>query len=121
MRVRTIVAGLACAGLLGACDAPAPGPKVDGDAEAGRRAIAALDCGVCHLVPGVRGARGVVGPSLAGFAARSYIGGVLPNRPSTLIDWIRAAPELIPSTAMPQLPVSRREARNIAAYLYTLH
>lgn len=116
-------AGLALfgCGLLAACGEQAAEQRVmTGDAEAGRRAIARLECGVCHVVPGVRGARGSVGPSLAGFAQRSYIGGTVPNTPSALVRWIQAAPELIPTTAMPNLPVESGEARNIAAYLYTL-
>lgn len=103
--------------LLAACDAVPPG---DGDPEGGRRVIARLDCGVCHAIPGIPGARGRVGPPLAGFASRAYIGGAVPNRPALLVQWLRDAPSLAPGTAMPPFPLSEREAADVAAYLYTL-
>ena len=62
-----------------------------------------------------------VGPPLDFFAERTYIGGELPNTPDTLVHWIMDAPSLIPATAMPRLGVSEADARDIAAYLYTLH
>jgi cytochrome c len=94
--------------------------RMSGDPEAGARVIARIECGVCHTIPGIVGARGIVGPSLAGFARRSYIAGVVPNRPSTLARWVRDAPSMSPDTLMPELPVSERESHDIAAYLYTL-
>ena len=93
---------------------------VGGDPEAGRVAIAAIGCGVCHEIPGVTGANGVVGPPLEGFARRQFIAGVLPNRPGVLTHWVREAPALLPETAMPDLPIGEEQARDIAAYLYTL-
>lgn len=108
--------------LLCACGVPerAPSARVDGDPEAGARVIARVECGVCHQIPGVPGARGVAGPPLAGFAHRSNIAGVAPNRASVLVRWIRDAPSIAPDTLMPPLPVSESEARDVAAYLYTL-
>jgi hypothetical protein len=47
-----------------------------------------------------------------------YIGGVLPNQPSNLVRWIRFPRETDSLTAMPDLGVSERDARDIAAYLY---
>ena len=37
-----------------------------------------------------------------------------------MVRWIRDAPSLSPGTAMPAMPVSDAQARDIAAYLYTL-
>ena len=107
---------------LGGCDAPLPAvPEVaGGDPAAGRQVIEAIGCGACHRVPGVPGVRGTVGPSLAGFAARDLIAGVVPNRPALLIRWVRDAPSIAPETAMPALPLTETEARDVAAYLYTL-
>jgi mono/diheme cytochrome c family protein len=93
---------------------------VQGDAAAGRIAIMEISCGVCHVIPGVPGARGAVGPSLDGFAQRSLIAGVTPNRPAQLARWVRDAPSIAPNTGMPDLPVSEDQSVNIAAYLYTL-
>ncbi len=75
---------------------------------------------MCHVIPGVRGARGNVGPSLAGFGSRAYIAGSLPNQPETLTRWIAHAPDMLPTTAMPAMPITDEQARDMAAYLYTL-
>lgn len=93
---------------------------IGGDPQAGRAVIASYDCGVCHTIPGVRGARGTVGPPLTAFGRRTLIAGSLPNRPDMLVRWIRDPPALEPDTAMPSMGVSEQEARHIAAYLYTL-
>jgi len=91
-----------------------------GDAEHGRRLMAEYGCGGCHTVPGVPGARGKVAPPLAGMAQRMYIGGVLENNPDNLISWIKDPPAVDSSTAMPKIGLTERQARDIAAYLYTL-
>jgi mono/diheme cytochrome c family protein len=88
--------------------------------ERGRLMIGKIGCGACHEIPGIRGARGIVGPSLARFGPRALIGGVVPNRPEQLVRWVRDAPSLAPNTGMPTLPLSEDEARDIAAYLYSL-
>jgi cytochrome c2 len=93
---------------------------IGGDPDAGRAAIAAVGCGVCHDIPGVAGADGVVGPPLEDFARRQFIAGTLPNRPGVLTRWVSEAPALLPDTAMPDLPLSEEQARDVAAYLYTL-
>jgi cytochrome c2 len=95
-------------------------PATDGDAHRGRLAIARLQCGACHTIPGVRAARGVVGPSLAGFARRPHLAGKWPNQPSQLVAWLRDPPAMAPHTAMPAVVGDERSARDIAAYLYTL-
>ncbi|HET8726379.1 MAG TPA: cytochrome c [Alphaproteobacteria bacterium] len=93
---------------------------VDGNPELGQVAVAAYDCGVCHVIPGVRSARGTVGPSLEGFGRRAYIAGFIPNRPGNLTTWIEDPPSLAPNTAMPDVGVTAEEAKHIAAYLYML-
>jgi cytochrome c len=92
-----------------------------GDGEKGKLAIRAYGCGACHTIPGVRGANSVVGPNLSGIAERSYIAGVLTNSPDNLIRWIENPQAVDEKTLMPNMNVSARDARNIAAYLYTLH
>ncbi|WP_207462359.1 c-type cytochrome [Azospirillum sp. SYSU D00513] len=95
-------------------------PTLTGDPLAGRAVTERVGCGVCHEIPGVTGARGVVGPSLAGFARRSYLAGSLPNEQDVLARWVRNAPALAPNTAMPAMPINEREAMDVAAYLSTL-
>ena len=77
-------------------------------------------CQTCHTIPGVDGADGLVGPPLDGIASRSYIAGVLPNAPANMIRWISDPKAVDSLTAMPNTGVGPVDARDIAAYLYTL-
>lgn len=90
------------------------------DAERGHAAILRYGCGSCHRVPGVPGAEGLVGPPLDHFGERALLAGQLPNRPATLVAWLIDPPALIPATGMPDMGVSPGDARDIAAYLYSL-
>jgi cytochrome c len=117
--------------LLAGCDAGSSwkagrGKEFDAgitgaDPKRGAALIENYGCGTCHTVPGILRARGRVAPPLDFFSERSFIGGELPNTPETLVRWIMNAPALIPGTAMPNLDVGERDARDIAAYLYTLN
>jgi cytochrome c len=91
-----------------------------GDPARGKTAINRYGCAACHQIPGVSGAQGLVGPPLDGIARRSYIGGVLGNTPENMIRWIQNPQAVDQKTAMPNLGVTDAEARDIAAYLYTL-
>jgi len=118
-----IVLVLALTTALAACREGEPSTHLriaDADASRGREVVARIGCGVCHTVPGIAGARGRVGPPLDGFAARSFIAGQIPNRPDLLMRFVRDAPSLAPATAMPDLPLSEAEARDVAAFLLTL-
>ncbi len=86
----------------------------------GKELIRTYGCVSCHTIPGIDGARGQVGPSLAGIAARNYLAGKLPNQPANMIKWIRQPQEVSPGTAMPELGVTEQDGKDIAAYLYTL-
>ncbi|HWQ36672.1 MAG TPA: c-type cytochrome [Blastocatellia bacterium] len=110
--------------LIGACvrrGADQEGAELTaGDPARGRVAIVRYGCGACHAIPGVSNAKGLVGPPLSGIANRAYIGGVLGNTPDNMIEWLRNPQAVSPKTAMPNLHVSERDARDIASYLYTL-
>ncbi len=77
-------------------------------------------CAACHAIPGVRGANGVAGPPLHGMAQRGFVAGQLPNRPDVLIAFLMNPPALVPGTGMPATGLTREEALDVAAYLYTL-
>jgi cytochrome c2 len=62
----------------------------------------------------------MVGPPLDHFARRVYIAGVLRNTPDNLALWIHDPQAVIPGNVMPIMGVDKRDARDIAAYLYTL-
>lgn len=91
-----------------------------GDPAAGRERIGYYGCGACHTVPGVAGANRQVGPPLTGLPERMFIAGVLANNPANLIRWIESPTAVDPLAAMPDLGVTPADARDIAAYLYTL-
>lgn len=87
------------------------------DAKRGPALFDKYGCGSCHTVPGVRNARGTVGPPLANFGQRVYIAGMLPNTPPNLIRWLRAPQTVIPGNAMPDMGVTEQDARDLAAFL----
>ena len=92
-----------------------------GNADSGKLAIQTYGCGSCHMIPGVSVARGTVGPPLNFWSRRTYIAGEVPNTPDYLVRWIEGPQAIEPGTAMPNLGVTEKGARDIAAYLYTLH
>jgi cytochrome c1 len=93
------------------------GARLDRGAQVMRQAYG---CGACHVIPGVTGAGGIVGPPLNNWSRRVYIAGNLPNTPENLVRWIRHPQAVEPGTAMPDLGVTEADARDIAAYLYSL-
>jgi cytochrome c2 len=95
--------------------------EVDGgNVSRGEAAIQEYGCGSCHAIPGVPGADGKVGPPLNDIADRQFIAGKLPNDAEHLVRWIQDPQELDPGVAMPDMGISEEDARDIAAYLYTL-
>lgn len=117
----------ACAASLGGCqndfDPYLPREHrvvAGGHAKEAPRAMRDYGCNSCHTIPGVQGANSLVGPPLTAFARRRFIGGRVPNSPEELVLWIRNPQAVKPGTAMPNLGVSDQDARNMAAYLYTL-
>jgi cytochrome c len=91
-----------------------------GKVAAGRVAMTRFGCGACHQIPGVSGAEGRVGPSLAGFATRTTIAGVLGNDPASLQRWLRHPQQVVPGNGMPDQGITDAEGRDLSAYLYTL-
>jgi mono/diheme cytochrome c family protein len=87
------------------------------DAARGKLALTQWACQACHLIPGVTGPDTHVGPPLHDLAKRRFIAGTLPMGEENLVRWITKPHEVDPATAMPQLGVPERDARDIAAYL----
>jgi mono/diheme cytochrome c family protein len=90
------------------------------DAGRGKNAINQYACVTCHEIPGIVGANAPVGPPLKEIGTRSFIAGVLPNTPENMVRWLRHPQAVNPKSAMPDLGVTERDARDIAAYLSTL-
>ncbi|HEY1735838.1 MAG TPA: c-type cytochrome, partial [Methylovirgula sp.] len=100
---------------------PTPDPVQDGNAKNGADLIVNHGCGSCHTIPGIHNADGLVGPPLSKIADRTVIAGIMPNTPSNMIAWVENPQAIVPGNAMPNLGLNDNEARDIAAYLYTLH
>ena len=90
-----------------------------GDPRRGEAMFIQYGCGSCHALKNVRTATGAVGPPLDGVALRVIIGGHLSNTPQNMQRWIRDPQHVAPGTAMPDLKVGERDARDITAFLYT--
>ena len=110
----------ALAGCWGGGDKASYSIATGGNAEHGKQLISGYGCGACHIIPGVRSARGLVGPPLYEFGDRTIIAGELPNTPDNLVRWLQNPKAIEPENAMPDVGLSREQATDIAAYLYTL-
>jgi cytochrome c2 len=110
------VALAACAGI------PRTPPQEipDGNPQAGARWIQQFGCGTCHSIPRIEGADAYVGPPLIHFKRRTFIAGQLPNTPDNVIRWLLDPEGVEPGTAMPDVGLTPEQARDIAAFLYTL-
>lgn len=123
-----MVIALAC--LLGSLAAtacrPEPTRRLDvalrgGDAARGKAAAERYGCNACHAIGGLPDPTVVATAPITGIAQRPYIAGTLANTPANLVRWIRFPHDVKPNTAMPELAVTARDARDIATYLYSLH
>ncbi|MDR7335296.1 c-type cytochrome [Roseateles asaccharophilus] len=108
--------------LLTACDGPPDRTPTlaDADARRGRQLVTDKGCVACHAFPDVKWPRGGLGPSLEQFGKQGLIAGRLPNQPGVLMQFVRNAPAQIPGTAMPGIPMTDQEARDVSAYLLQL-
>ena len=91
-----------------------------GNPQRGKQLLSQYSCGACHIIPGIRTARGLVGPPLYFYGDRTIIAGQLPNTAANLMHWIEHPEQVDPKTAMPDLGVSQQQAGDMTAYLYTL-
>jgi cytochrome c2 len=114
-----ILAALFVSCALAAAAQAAP-VDAQGDAQRGRVLIRQFGCGSCHVIPGISGADASVGPPLTQMGRRIYVAGMLRNTPDNLARWIEHPQKIVPGNVMPEMGVTREQARDIAAYLFTL-
>jgi mono/diheme cytochrome c family protein len=113
---------LGAALLLGACkdvtteryDQPA------GDPARGKALAEVTGCGACHTISGIGWPKGRTAIALAEYDDVGLIAGAVPNTPANLAAFVRNAPAVKPGSTMPPTPVTHSEARDIAAFLYSL-
>lgn len=116
-----LVAAPLLALMLSGCAGQDPqGRAQDVAVRHGAQLISKYGCGSCHMIPGINGADGLVGPPLTHWSRRTYIAGVLPNDPDNLQFWIQHPQQVVPGVDMPDMGIRQQEARDIAAYLDTI-
>lgn len=108
------------AGCVGGRTEPRFVVATGGNAERGAEILRVAACKSCHTIPGIKGAHGRIAPPLNFFSERSFIAGQVPNSPENLVQWILEPQSIEPGTAMPDVGLTDEEARDVAAYLYTL-
>ncbi|GFZ90352.1 MULTISPECIES: c-type cytochrome [Sphingobium] len=114
----TLVAGGAIYLETRAADETRADAMTGGHSERGRAALYRHGCGACHVIPGIDGANGMVGPDLTHVGQRASLAGSLPNDPETMVRWLMHPQALRPGSGMREQGPSERQARDIAAYLY---
>lgn len=90
------------------------------DPARGLDVVQSFGCATCHAIPDVRSPRGIVGPPLDAYAQRTLLAGRLANTPAILVPFLIDPPALLPGTGMPNVGLTEEQARDVAAYLYTL-
>ena len=122
LRARPFLALLFLPLMLFGCveEAESATAALGGDKAQGAELTRQLGCGSCHVIPGIEGANGLVGPSLSQVGDRVYIAGVLRNTPDNMVVWLRNPQSIVPNNAMPDMGLSEQQARDVASYLYTL-
>jgi cytochrome c2 len=109
---------MACAACA---DGKAAGPdNFAGDVRRGADLVKQYQCGACHDIPGISGADGNVGPPLHRVGTRTFIAGYIQNSPDNMAAWIEDPQRALPGNAMPRMGIPQKDARDIAAFLYTL-
>lgn len=105
---------------LSACGDETTRRVADGEPARGPDLMRAYGCHACHMIPGVPGADALVGPPLIHWRHRVFIAGRVANTPDNLVRWIMEPRAFDERTAMPDMGVTEADARDIAAYLFTL-
>ena len=117
-RLRALLLGAVACLVVGCGQSHTGSPE--GDRQRGRELLRQYGCNACHRIPGVADAAADVGPPLGTIGGRVYLAGTLPNSAQNLARWIRNPETYKPGTAMPNLNVTDRDARDMVAYLARL-
>lgn len=91
-----------------------------GNPKAGRKVLVQYGCTACHSIPGISETGDITAPSLAHIGNRQTLAGIVPNTPENMVEWIQSPSRLKAGTSMPGMNVPEKQARDIAAFLYTL-
>jgi cytochrome c len=119
--VPLLIVPLLALGLSSCGKSKVAGPdNFNGDPQRGAELVKNYGCGGCHDIPGIANAEGNVGPPLHRIGTRTYIAGFLRNSPANMAFWVQNPQQVLPGNAMPQMDIPPKDARDIAAFLYSL-
>jgi cytochrome c2 len=110
---------VALVGSAAAAQEPIPKLAV-GSPEQGAALIAGKGCGACHMIPGITGANGLVGPPLTLMGRRIFVAGLLRNTPQNLAALVLDPQRYVPGNAMPSTRLTESEVLDVAACLETI-
>lgn len=97
-----------------------PSKPTSGPALAGSKLFHSLTCGDCHTVAGTS-ANADIGPDLTHVASRETLAaGRLTNTPENLAKWISDPQKYKPGSHMPDFDFSKKQVKDLVAYLETL-
>ena len=99
---------------------PAAATVGAGDPARGPQLITRYGCNSCHIIPGIAGPKGTVGPSLEHLAGHPIIGNHLANTPENVALWLQNPIAIDRDSSMPNLGITVPESRDLAAFLATL-
>lgn len=77
-------------------------------------------CGACHILSGIPGAVGTIGPALDGVASKDMIAATLEVSLDNFKTWLADPGAVKPGTAMPNLGLAPEDVDVLAAWLMTL-
>jgi len=124
-RIRWLVGTLLAVLVISGCGVMSRqvDPRIEetgGNIERGGELARTNGCIMCHSVDGMGGVENGYGPSLDGFAGNRLIAGGVDNTPDALIRFLMDPQAVVPGTGMPSVGLTEQEARDIAAWLYSL-
>jgi cytochrome c oxidase subunit 2 len=90
------------------------------DVEAAKELFRNKGCVACHVVNGVEGAVGTVGPVLDGLASREELAAGLPVTRENVAKWISDPAGMKPGTVMPDPGLSDLQVDALTDWLMTL-
>ena len=103
--------------LVGVIVSPGVAVSDEADTTAAKKIIQQYSCGGCHIIPGIQGATGRIGPNLKGIGKKMRIaGGMLENTPENMRLWLKN-PRDLKVTIMPNRHLTDEEITILIAFL----
>jgi len=100
---------------------PAREPRPGSLEAEGRKLVGQMACKGCHVIDGVDGMVGRVGPNLTHVSSRPFLAGaVFENTEENIARWVTRPDDLKPGSRMPSLGLTPEQVEAVTAYLRSL-